>query len=187
MSAKPSEYISVAHLCALGKTYVAGAMGPGVHQSFPLPVLLERKLAVLFLFSRAEIVEPKAGCQIWPPQRLAYLCATTGNVLQVRSLDRGAAAAQNSSEAPLGSWLTPVDRMQDEFLTLQSQLLQSLDAVLPAFALSAAVGAEQQPAFRLLRDRLVGFLEPPLLPYYKSYAGPFLQWLGVPVEANAAR
>ncbi len=186
MSAKAPSLMSVADLRQRARRYAGSLLGGCVHQSFPFPTGLRGGLLIVFFYGRAEVVEPREGLKLWAPRYAAFLSPATGGLEAIRAVTPADAGVSQSTDAPVGSWLTPAHCQQEEFLTRLGQLLAAWDEVLPAYAAGAS---SESPALAgplgQLRALLPALLERPLVPYYRWAARPFLEWASLSLDPPA--
>lgn len=173
------KLMSIVHLVESAKRYTTGALPDIQHQSLPIPFPSPEGLRIAFLYCSSAIVEPGKGLQLKQPGYIAFFIAETGafDELKLFTPEEWGLPAE---EGWMGSYLTPAERMDPEFLTKLIRLWQRYDAILPSFAIAKTdVSAEVRKAatqfFRMFED----VTESALMPYYQAVAKEFLSWLNL--------
>jgi hypothetical protein len=177
MSDNLPEFHSVAHLRQQAALYAGGLFDRPWHQSLPIPTSRNQQLEIAFLYSHAEIVEPQQGMKIWPPRFIAYIAPATAKLELIRSVMPSTFELNHNPEQSLGSWRSPAECLDDEFLTDLARFLQLFDQLLPHFAIRTPITsaniAESVEEFRKVYARI---REGALLEYYAKLAPAFLEW-----------
>jgi hypothetical protein len=158
--------------------YAAATLPAGIHESLPVPVLQKGKLKIAAMFGRGEIVESKAGLQLWPPSHVAWVDARSGRFELLRAVTPGDFGRSDDPDRPLGADLPPVERQTAEFQTALALFLQAFDAGLPHVAeRPGQLSAAARLAARELGERFARVAEAPLRPYYEALSPQFFAWL----------
>jgi hypothetical protein len=178
MSLPASELLSVVNLVERSRLYGASLVGSPVHQSLPMPTDASGGRRVAFLYSRAEVVEPGSGLQIWPPRYVAFLDPADGQLELIRAVTREEFGRDDDPGVPLGRHKTPAEQVSEEWLTALSKLYQSFDVLLPEFLIGNTDPDEElrrqadeyHYTFHHLREE-------PLVGYYNILGNAFLDWI----------
>jgi hypothetical protein len=131
-----------------------------------------------FFYCRAEIVRPREGLQLWPPNYVAFLNAGTGKFEQLKAVTPKDFDQRHDQDKPMGAYLTLPERLDAEFLTMQVRWYQAYDELLPAFMAGLVdLGPPIQQNVAEFKALFPKVTEAPLLPYYEALGREFFGWL----------
>lgn len=169
---------SIVRMVESAKNYTTGALPDIQHQSWPLPCPGTEGLRIAFLYCRAAIIEPGEGLQLRPPGYIAFFLAETGLFDELKIFAPEEWGMLPAEDAWIGRYLTPVERMEPEFLTKQIRLWTRYDTILPAFSINQTdVTAEVKRAAKQFTPMFEDVAETVLLPYYRGVGKDFFEWL----------
>src|SRR5437016_410517 len=82
-----------------------------LHRSYPIPCPGPQGLLLAFVYAPAAIADPNSGFSIYPPSYIAYFHAETAKFAEMKAPETAGLPGANSSDQPIGSYLTPAHRM----------------------------------------------------------------------------
>ena len=158
--------------------YAGGIIEPFTHLSLPIPCVQGGSAVWLFLAARAEIVEPRAGLQLWAPTYLVRLLAADARLDSIRSIDPAELGYDSRQREIVGSCLTPSEQQRSEFLTAKAQCDQACDLLVPSFFEGrSAPPAEMSRVSEEYLRAFVAVSEPAWKSAYEVVGSAFFAWL----------
>jgi hypothetical protein len=171
---------TIVYLVESAKRYTTGSLPDIQHQSLPMPFPGPEGLRVAFLYCPSAIIESGRGLQLRPPRYIAFFMAETGAFDELKLFAPEEWGLSAPEEGWIGSYLTPAERMDPEFLTKLIRLWQRYDTILPSFAIAKTdVSAEAKRAAKQFTTMFEDVAESVLIPYYRAVGKEFFSWLNL--------
>ncbi len=100
----------------------------------PMVTKYNKKLCVLFLIGRGEVINPELGYQLWPPSLLAAFDAKSGSFLEIRSVRPADFSRKEDETAPMGLGMSLSQKNEPVYLGKLMKLFDACDQFLDAIA-----------------------------------------------------
>ena len=129
-----NKMTSSAVIAASARNHLSPTLPFCNYLSPPMVAKYNKKLCLLFLVGRGEIVDPELGYQIWPPSLLAAFEAKSGSFLEIRSVKPAYFGRKEDENVLMGLGVSPSQRNEPTYLGELIKLFDSCDQFLDAIA-----------------------------------------------------
>jgi hypothetical protein len=169
------DAVNFAQLNQLGRTGVGGVVDEQSRQSLPIPVRVDGRVRVAFLYAPAQALPNLT--RLAAPSRVVWL-DHAGTLVKVESVTPQTYGQSAKAGELIGEFRLPPNMSAEQYLSRRDRLFELYDQLVPVWADQAdLMPSAKQAAAREFVGLFTELAEPPLVPYYEALGGGFFGWV----------